>query len=469
MMGSAFAPALRRLNPYALSSRRRQLIGSVLFHVLLLTAAGLIAWLGYRYGLEWDWSSGNRNSLSETSQRLLGRLQEPLTFTAYVRQNQLLRREVRELVARYQRFKSDVELVFVNPELDPERARELGITQPIELDVSYADRQERLKHLSEEALSNAILRISQRRTHWIVTVEGHGERSLLGHRNHDLGLFGKELGRQGFRIQPLNLASVPLVPDNTGVLIIAGPRTSLAQEEMNGIEAYVHGGGNLLWLTDPGDPPELTASLAGLLGIRLLPGVVVDANVSSLGLDDPAFAVVARYPDHPLTRGLQSISLFPRALALEAKDPQLWKTSPILRTLEQSWNETGPIRGEVTVDPDQEEKSGPLTIALALSRTLAATDADAEQREQRLVIVGDGDFLSNAYLANGGNLDLGLNILRWLTEEDDLLEVPVRAAPDRTLNLSPTATAIIGLGFLLVSPLLLVGAGLYIRWRRRRL
>ncbi len=468
MTGSAFVPVLRRLNPYALSSRRRQLIGSVLFHVLLLTAAGLIAWLGYRYSLEWDWSSGNRNSLSETSQRLLGRLQEPLTFTAYVRQNQLLRREVRELVARYQRFKPGIELIFVNPELDPERARQLGITKPIELDVSYADRQERLKHLSEEALSNAILRISQRRTHWIVTVEGHGERNLLGHRNHDLGLFGKELGRQGFRIQPLNLASVALVPDNTGVLIIAGPRTPLAPEELDSIKAYLRGGGNLLWLADPGDPPDL-ASLADLLGIRLLPGVVVDANVSSLGLDDPAFAVIARYPEHPLTRGLKSISLFPRALALEVKDPNAWKATPILRTLEQSWNETGPIRGELTVDPDQHEKSGPLTIALALRRTLAATDVDAGQREQRLVIVGDGDFLSNAYLANGGNLDLGLNILRWLTEEDDLLEVPVRAAPDRTLDLSPTATAIIGLGFLMVSPLLLVATGLYIRWRRRRL
>ncbi len=468
MTGSAFAPALRRLDPRTMSGRRRRLLGSILFHVLLLTAAGLIAWLGYRYDLEWDWSSGNRNSLSEASQKLLGRLQAPLTFTAYVRQNQLLRNEVRELAARYQRFKPDLELIFVNPELEPERARELGITQPIELDVSYADRQERLKHISEETLSNAILRISQRRTHWIVSVEGHGERSLLGQRNHDLGLFGKELGRHGFRIQPLSLASVALVPDNTGVLILAGPRTPLTRDEMESIEAYLRSGGNLLWLADPGDPADL-AGLADLPGIRLLPGVVVDANVSSLGLDDPAFAVIARYPDHPLTRGLKSMSLFPRALALEVEDPGAWQATPVLRTLEHSWNETGPIRGEVSVDPNQDEKPGPLTIALALSRPVDAKAADGSRREQRLVIVGDGDFLSNAYLANGGNLDLGLNILRWLTEEDDLLDVPVRTAPDRTLDLSPTATAIIGLGFLLVSPSLLIGTGLYIRWRRRRL
>jgi ABC-type uncharacterized transport system involved in gliding motility auxiliary subunit len=468
MSRSKFTPALRWLNPLAIAGKRRQLIGSVLSHLLLLTAAGLIAWLGYRYSLEWDWSTGNRNSLSETSQRLLGGLHEPLTFTAYVRRDKLLRREVRELIARYQRFKPDIELIFVNPDLEPDRARKLGITQRIELDVSYADRQERLRHLNEEALSNAIFRISQRGIHWIVAMEGHGERNLLGNANHDLGLFGEELGRRGFRIQPLDLTRLARVPDNTEVLVIAGPRVPLPRTEMDSIRAYLEGGGNLLWLTDPGDPPDL-AGLADMLGIRLLPGVVVDANVSSLGLDDPAFAVIPRYPDHPLTRGLQSISLFPKALALETTDSGTWQITPILRTLEQSWNETGPIRGEITVDPDQDEKPGPLTIGLALSRTAALPEANAGQREQRLVVVGDGDFLSNAYLGNGGNLDLGLNILRWLTGEDDLLDIPVQSAPDRTLNLSRTATAVIGLGFLLVSPSLLVGTGLYIRWRRRRL
>ena len=232
-----FTPALRRLSPLAISGKQRQLIGSVLSHLLLLTAAGLIALLGSRYSLEWDWSTGNRNSLSETSQRLLGRLHDPLTFTAYVRRDTLLRREVRELIARYQRFKPDIELIFMNPDLEPDRARELGITQPIELDVSYADRQERLKHLNEEALSNAIFRISQRGTHWIVALEGHGERNLMGSANHDLGLFGKELERQGFRIQPLDLPRLALVPDNTGVLVIAGARVPLSRTEIDSIRA----------------------------------------------------------------------------------------------------------------------------------------------------------------------------------------------------------------------------------------
>ena len=86
-------------------------------------------------------------------------------------------------------------------------------------------------------------------------------------------------------------------------MVIAGSRTPFLGNEMESVQSYLKQGGNLLWLTDPGDPPDL-AELADLLGIRLLPGIIVDANVSSLGLDDPAFALIARYPDHLRSAGL---------------------------------------------------------------------------------------------------------------------------------------------------------------------
>jgi ABC-type uncharacterized transport system involved in gliding motility auxiliary subunit len=83
-------------------------------------------------------------------------------------------------------------------------------------------------------------------------------------------------------------------------------------------------------------------------------------------------------------------------------------------------------------------------------------------------VVGDGDFLSNSYLGNGGNLDLGLNLVRWLSGDDNLLDIPARTAPDSRLELSRTAGAAIGLGFLFILPLLLIATGLLIWWRRRR-
>ncbi len=84
-----------------------------------------------------------------------------------------------------------------------------------------------------------------------------------------------------------------------------------------------------------------------------------------------------------------------------------------------------------------------------------------------MVVVGDGDFLSNAYLGNGGNLNLGMNIFNWLAHDDSFIAIPAKTAPDTSLNLSKIATGSIGLGFLIVLPLLLLGSGLVI-WLKRR-
>ncbi|HSH29106.1 MAG TPA: hypothetical protein VK971_04285, partial [Thiohalobacter sp.] len=83
------------------------------------------------------------------------------------------------------------------------------------------------------------------------------------------------------------------------------------------------------------------------------------------------------------------------------------------------------------------------------------------------VVIGDGDFLSNRFLGNVANLDLGLNLIDWLSHDDGFIAIRPRAAPDQRLELSRAAQAVIGFGFLFVLPALLVLAGLIV-WLRRR-
>jgi ABC-type uncharacterized transport system involved in gliding motility auxiliary subunit len=144
--------------------------------------------------------------------------------------------------------------------------------------------------------------------------------------------------------------------------------------------------------------------------------------------------------------------------------------------LDRAWTETGELSGEIRFDEGSEERAGPLDIGFAFTRTLdsaapaeAATDSETPEadREQRVIVVGDGDFLSNAYLGNGGNPDLGLNMVNWLSNDDDFIAIQAKAAPDQTLTLSATAQTVIAAGFLIALPLGLLGSGLFI-WLRRR-
>lgn len=449
-------------------TRRTLRLQRYLTTLLLLAAVGLAAWLSNQYVIQADWTANARNSLSAESARLLARLEGPVIVTAFARENETLRAQIRDLVDRYRREKPDIELHFVNPDAEPERVRELGITRDGELRVAYQGRSERVQELSEQALTNALMRVARQGERWIAFLSGHGERDPHGQANHDLGEFGRTLEGQGLKVQTLNLAQTPEIPHNVGVLVIAGPQVALLPGEARRIRHYVEQGGNLLWLAEPGDSHGLD-NLADLLGIQFLPGVIVDPTTRLFGIQNPDFVLVPEYPPHPITRDLATVTLFPHAAALESEGGDSWQVEPFLTTLPRTWTETGPLdAAELRYDPDTDERPGPLDLGLAFTRSPDAEGADeGTPRSQRVVVVGDGDFLSNAFLGNGGNLDLGLNIVHWLAGEDAFISIRARSAPDQTLELGRTAQGVIGIGFLFVLPALLLVTGLAI-WLRRR-
>jgi hypothetical protein len=436
-------------------------INELLFHLLLGVLLVLLAWLSGHYHLQWDWTRHGNNSLNPISTGILKRVPEPLTVTAYAPENPTLRDSIRRFVARYQQFKPDIALHFSDPLRQPDNARRQGISLSGEIVLKYGAREERLQQLDEERFSNAILRLAQTSTHWVASLGGHGERDLLGKANYDLGDFGSTLKQKGYRVVDLDLATTPNPPDNTALLVIASPLRPFLEGEVERLHDYLKRGGNLLLLSDPQNPVS-TSLMRELTGIEQLPGTIVDANVKKLGIDNPAVALVPTYPDHPATRDFKLLTLFPQAAALAPPPADAdWQTTPLLRTLERSWNETGSLSGEIERNPLAGEEPGPLVIGYALTRQRPAG-------EQRVMVVGDGDFLANSYLGNAGNLDLGLALIRWLSGDDRMIGIPAAETDDRELHLSKPAIAMIGLGSLIVLPLLLLGYGLLTAWRRNR-
>ena len=436
--------------------------------LLILALIGTLAWLSTRYEHQADWTASGRNTLTEDSRKLLAELDGPVRITAFVRDNNPLRDSILDLVARYQRAKPDIELEFINPDTAPDLVRELGIGFDGELLLRYQERSEKVQQLGEQQLSNALLRLAGQGERWILFLAGHGERDPLGTANHDLGQFGRELRRQGLQVQTLNLAQHPEIPANTGLLVIASPQVAYLPGEVRLIRDHVQHGGNLLWLAEPGDSMGL-APIAEDLGLEFLPGRIVDATTTLFGIQNPDFVLVPEYLPHPVTRELRSLTLFPGAVALEARTEAPWSVEPLLTTLERTWTELGPLEGDIRYDADSDERPGPLDIAMAFTREERGAAPDGEPRQQRLVVVGDGDFLSNQYLGNGANLDLGLNLVRWLGHDDAFIAIRPRSSPDTRLELGLTTQAVIAFGFLFVLPglLLLSGLGIWLRRRNR--
>ncbi len=436
------------------------------FVVLFLGIVGSLAWLSSRYVHQADWTAGGRNTLTADSRKLLEGMEGPIRITAFARENEALRKPISDLIGRYQRVKDDIELSFVNPDTDPEQVRELGISLDGELLIRYQGRSEKIQQLSEQPITNALQRMARQGERWILFLAGHGERDPLGEANHDLGNFGRELQRKGLKVQTINLTLTPTIPDNTHLLVLASPQVPLLAGEVKLIRDYLNQGGNLLWLAEPEGLQGLEP-IAEDLGMELLPGRMVDATTQLFGINDPAFVLIPEYPLHPATRDLDSLTLFPEVAALEAQTEAPWQVDPLLTTLERTWTEVGPLEGDIQYDADTDERAGPLDIGLVFTRELDMQGDALENRQQRIVVIGDGDFLSNAFLGNGANLSLGLNLIHWLGHDDAFIAIRARSAPDTQLTLSPTAQAIIAFGFLFVLPGLLLLSGLGI-WLRRR-
>ena len=436
---------------------------------LVLTAAVLVAFLSTRFGFERDLSHANGASLSPASVALLKTLDAPVEVVSYASTQGGLRAIIADFVDRYRRAKPDISLRFVDPDADPQAMRAAGVSVDGEFELRYRDRSERLKVLSETEFSNALLRLSRTRERIVAFLEGEGERQPLGKANADLGTFVAGLAERGLRAVPLPLANTGTVPENTDLLVVANPRVALAPAVARELVDYVDRGGNLLWLTEPDENAGLDA-LAKALSIRVLPGTVVDATGSAFGLGDPSFVALAKYPPHAITKGFLLTTLLPQAAALAQLAEPHWDLKPILRSSDKSWNETGhiPKAGEsadtIRQDADAGEIPGPLDLGFALSRISPRPD----RKEQRVVVIGDGDFLSNSFLGNGGNRELGQRVFDWLTGDEEQIAVPDKSAPDRTLALTQAELGALSVVFLIGVPLVLAASGMLIWWRPRR-
>jgi ABC-type uncharacterized transport system involved in gliding motility auxiliary subunit len=428
---------------------------NALVTALLLCLFGTLAWLSTRYTVQADITSNASNTLSQASQKLLASLPDKVLITAFIKKGQPLRVQIAQLADRYCRYKSNLSLTFIDPDSQPEKTRELNIGAEGAILVEYQGRTEKLVFIDESSLTNALLQLANADERWVTFLTGHGERSPETQANFDLGQFGKELSRRKIKAQTINLAAMPDIPYNSALLVITAPAVPLLTGELDVIKRYIQRGGNLLLLTDP-DSQRLAVVLQDL-GIAQVPGTIVDSSSKLYGINDPSFILVSEYTRHPITKGFQTITLYPAVAALEIDKKSGFMAEALLNSSAQSWTETGAIEGKIRFDADRHEKQGPLTFAYALTRIVN------KKIQQRIVVVGDGDFLANAYIGNVGNVDMGLRMVNWLIHDDRFIDIPAKTASDKSLQLTQVAVAVIGFGFLIIIPLLLVGTGLFIK------
>lgn len=432
--------------------------------VLLLLSLGLAVWLGFQFDHAWDWQDRQRLELSDASAALIEELDGPVRMAVVARPDSSLRAPAEALMQQYDALLEDFRWAWINPDTEPDQLRKYGIEREGQVVLEYGGNAALAQLPTEKHLSEALELLYRRAGQIVAYVTGHGERGLRGEQGHDLGQFGAQLERRGYRVLPLDLTQAGTVPDNTRVLVLATPVTSLLPAEHNAVLAYLARGGHLLLLTDPAETLQV-AFLLDALGLTVPNGVVVDPKgADAVGLDDPRMVLVSAYPKHPAVTGVNAPALLPQAVALQpAERADQWRMQSLLQTGDEAWMDADFQPGEeAALDATAGDIAGPVVMGLALER-------DMNGKPQRVVAVGDGDFLSNRYLDNvPGNQLLGLNLLAWLVEDRQSFGVYQQALPDARVGMDRNAITAFAVMLLIGMPLICVLLALVFHRRRTR-
>lgn len=425
----------------------------------------LANWFVDRHNRRWDLTPNQSYSLSPQTTKVLKELKNDLTIYVFDRESGFRGR--RDLLDNYSALTHRVTVRYVDPDRQPSLAGQFGIRNYGTVVVAGGDRHFEAQSSTEEGLTNAIVRLLKGQK-TVYFIQGHGERDVDSSDRAGYGRVKKQLESENRQVKTLVLLRKMEVPADCSLLVIAGPRNDFLAQEVETIKKYLTGGGRALFLLDPGMELTNLAKLLADWNVTLRNDLAIDENpVAQLVGASPSMPLILKYGSSPIVQPLaRTATLFPLTRSFEVGKEYKAGVSA------ESLCETSPDSfGVADFDPKVREvryragkdTKGPLSVAVA--GTIAGEGE--KKTEGRFVAVGTSMLAVNTYLPFEGNRDLFMNMVNWLSAEEDLISI--RPKPPESQRLNMTAQQMRRVLYLGVFglPILIIALGTSVWWRRR--
>jgi len=463
----------------------RQARYGALTGVSVLVVLGILVainYIGKKQNKRWDLTANKQFALADQSRNVLAKLDSPLQVQVFAKEQDFP--TFQDKLKEYTYASNKISAEYIDPDKKPNVAKQAGIQAYNTIVFNYKGRSERVTSDSEQDITNGIIKVVSGQQRKVYFTQGHGEKDTAGSDRDSYSGINQALGRENYAVDKVVLAQQGAVPDDASVVIIAGPRADFFPAEIDVLKKFLEKGGKLFLMLDPPDkasdrPLTNLIALAHDWGIEVGNNVVVD--VSGMGRligASEAMPVAARYPSHPITERFNIMTVYPLARSASPVTGGVngHIAQGFVETSDRSWAETD-LAGlfaskPVELNEDKGDKKGPITIASAVSADVTSTEAkpdqkDAAKPQTRVVVFGDSDFAANSALGLPGNKDLFMNVVGWLSQQENLISIRPKDPEDRRLTLTSTNQSNINLLSLLVIPGAIFGTGIYSWWRRR--
>jgi len=414
----------------------------------------------------WDLTSTKKFSLSPQTIKMLKGLDRNVDIYAFndIRAMQ----SDRDLIENYTNVTHRITAHYVDPNREPALAKQFGVRTLGTLLVASGTNHFEAQSADEQGVTNALVRLTKG-VKKICFISGHGERDLESADREGYERFKKALTDQNYTVESLTLlAAKNEIPADCVVAMVPGPKHDYEPPEIDTLRKYVTDGGRLLVMLDAGVETPNLDQLVGGWGATPQNDLVVDLNpVAQLFNTPPYMPLITKYGTNPIVEPLKGVmTLFPvtRSFQLSKESKPGISDDSLCETSGESFGSMGwnPKIEKIGYDASKDVK-GPLTVAV--SGTLAGMDP---KKQGRYVALGTSQIAANAYLRFEGNLDLVMNMVNWLTAEEDLISI--RPKPPESQHLDLTQAQMRKILFLGVigMPILIIVGGVGVWWRRRR-
>ena len=460
---------------------------AALYTVIVLGIIGVANIMGQDFHKRWDLTENKVNTLSEQSVKVVKALKQPISVYAFMNEQNQTKAQLKGLFQSYRNESKNFDYKFV----DPDQERPLAIkfsAQEGDVVLEVGPQNHLTRELTEQGITQSMIKLTKTDSAMVCFTQGHGEFDLAAADEEPRSLSGIKGGIENEGYQTKAVESIAAnVPSECSVLVVAGPTEPFSESEALAIDNYLGQGGKGLFLLDPNIPnPKLVTSglavkTSGLektlegWGATLGENFILQQHMQLFrGMQIGLTVYAQTYGDHPIADPMkgrrtvfQNVRSVAPAAGFDGTVVELISSAPE----GSSWAETDVNKlftsGQATVE-DADIK-GPVNFALAIEKAVSGDKENFKDTDTRLVVFGDGDFISNAMVrTHEFNFDLFLNTLNWLNGEIEQITIRPKQLRSSSIELQPEQSNMIFYIAIVGIPMLVLIFGMDLWWIRRR-
>lgn len=289
--------------------------------------------------------------------------------------------------------------------------------------------------VTEELLTNAIVKVTDKDPSKIYFVNGHGE-----FEKDEITQLINYIDLSVYEYEFVNLFSAAEIPADCDILAILGPTADYTASEVEIIKNYINNGGNLMVAMVTFDKEGQFANLQSILdlyAVSIQDGMLYDTNPSNYYAISNQPAPMVLLPNYSsvteITSKIEYASIFSMVQAINVNYDKIEElnVSPqeLLYTSTKTYNilDYKGYNGDVDLS---NMTADVFIFGRLLTKTIPATEEGDIEKESKLIIVGNDTFLADYDtlirdypISYNGNMEFTMNCFKYLSEKENALEI----------------------------------------------